>query len=88
LADFDQLEALHPAKIVPSHGPVGDASLIAEQRTVIKTIQSRAIELKRQGRSADETATTVQNEMQASYPGWTAPARIAVIARTAYAEAP
>jgi glyoxylase-like metal-dependent hydrolase (beta-lactamase superfamily II) len=88
LADFDQLEALHPAKIVPSHGPVGDASLIAEQRTVIKTIQSRAIELKRQGRSADETATTVQNEMQASYPSWTAPARIAVIARTAYAEAP
>ena len=88
LADFDQLEPLHPAKIVPSHGPVGDASLIAEQRTVIKAIQSRAIELKRQGRSADETATTVQNEMQASHPNWTAPARVAVIARTAYAEAP
>ena len=88
LADFDQLEPLHPAKVVPSHGPVGDASLIAEQRTVIKAIQSRAIELKRQGRSADETATTVQNEMQASYPNWTAPARVAVIARTAYAEAP
>jgi glyoxylase-like metal-dependent hydrolase (beta-lactamase superfamily II) len=88
LADFDQLEPLHPAMVVPSHGPVGDASLIAEQRTVMKAIQSRATELKRQGRSADETATTVQNEMQASYPNWTAPARVAVIARTAYAEAP
>jgi glyoxylase-like metal-dependent hydrolase (beta-lactamase superfamily II) len=71
LADFDQLEPLHPAKVVPSHGPVGDA-----------------IELKRQGRTADETATTIQNEMQASYPNWTAPARVAVIAKTAYAEAP
>ncbi len=88
LADFEQLEPLHPAKIVPSHGPVGDASLIAEQRTVMKAIQSRAIELKRQGRTADETATTVQNEMQASYPNWTAPARVAAIAKTAYAEAP
>jgi glyoxylase-like metal-dependent hydrolase (beta-lactamase superfamily II) len=88
LADFDQLEPLHPAKVVPSHGPVGDASLIAEQRTVMKAIQSRAIELKRQGRTADETATTVQNEMQASHPDWTAPARVAAIAKAAYAEAP
>jgi glyoxylase-like metal-dependent hydrolase (beta-lactamase superfamily II) len=88
LADFDQLEPLHPAKVVPSHGPVGDASLIAEQRTVMKAIQSRAIELKRQGRTADEAATTVQNEMQTSYPNWTAPARVAAIAKAAYAEAP
>ena len=58
LADFDQLEPLRPLKVVPSHGPVGDASLIAEQRTVMKAIQSRAIELKRQGKSADETAQT------------------------------
>ena len=56
LADFDQLEPLHPVKVVPSHGPVGDASLIAEQRTMMKAIQSRAVELKRQGKSADETA--------------------------------
>jgi glyoxylase-like metal-dependent hydrolase (beta-lactamase superfamily II) len=88
LADFDQLEPLRPVKIVPSHGPVGDASLIAEQRTMIKAIQSRAIELKRQGRSADETATAVQAEFQANYPGWAAPARVGILARTAYAEGP
>ena len=88
LADFDQLEPLRPVKIVPSHGPVGDASLIAEQRTMMKAIQSRAMELKRQGRSADETATTVQAEFQATYPGWAAPARVGLIARTAYTEGP
>jgi glyoxylase-like metal-dependent hydrolase (beta-lactamase superfamily II) len=86
LVDFDQLEPLRPVKVVPSHGPVGDASLVAEQRTMMKAIQSRALELKRQGRSADETATTVQAEFQANYPGWAAPARIGVLARTAYAE--
>ena len=88
LADFDQLDPLHPLTVVPSHGPVGDASLIAEQRTMMTAIQSRAIELKRQGRSADETAQTVQAEFQATYPGWAVPARVGIIARTAYTEAP
>jgi glyoxylase-like metal-dependent hydrolase (beta-lactamase superfamily II) len=88
LADFDQLEPLHPLKIVPSHGAVGDASLISEQRAVLKAIQSRAAELKRQGKTADETAAAVQSELNAKYPDWAAPARVAAIAKTAYAEAP
>lgn len=65
---------------------VGDASLIAEHRTTIKAIQSRAVELDRQGKSADETAQTVQAEFHAKYPEWTAPARMGLIARTAYME--
>jgi glyoxylase-like metal-dependent hydrolase (beta-lactamase superfamily II) len=88
LADFDQLTPLQPLRVVPSHGPVGDASLIAEQRTMMTAIQSRAIELKRQGRSADETAQTVQAEFQAKYPEWAVPGRVGIIARTAYGEAP
>ena len=87
LADFDQLEPLRPVKVVPSHGPVGDASLIDAQRTMMTAIQSRAIELKRQGKSADETAQTVQAEFQAKYPDWAAPGRVGIIARTAYMEA-
>jgi glyoxylase-like metal-dependent hydrolase (beta-lactamase superfamily II) len=87
LADFDQLEALRPARIVPSHGRMGDSSLIDQQRTVMKAVQARAVELKGQGKSADETAQVVQTEFQAKYPDWTAPARIGVIARTAYLEA-
>jgi glyoxylase-like metal-dependent hydrolase (beta-lactamase superfamily II) len=88
LADFDQLEPLHPVKVVPSHGPVGDASLIDAQRTMMKAIQARAVALKRQGKSADETAQTVQTELQAKYPDWAASTRVGLIARTAYAEAP
>jgi len=88
LADFYQLEPLHPVKVVPSHGRVGDASLIADQRTMMTAIQARAVELKRQGKSADETASAVQTEFQAKYPDWAAPARVGSIARTAYMEAP
>jgi glyoxylase-like metal-dependent hydrolase (beta-lactamase superfamily II) len=88
LADFDQLEPLQPATIVPSHGPLGGASLISDQRAMMTAIQSRAVALKREGKSVDEAAATVQREFQAQHPDWTAPARLAVIAKTAYAEAP
>jgi glyoxylase-like metal-dependent hydrolase (beta-lactamase superfamily II) len=88
LADFDQLEPLRPVRTVPSHGLMGDASLIDQQRTVMKGIQTRAGELKREGKSADDTAQTLQAEYQAKYPGWTAPARIGAIARSAYNESP
>jgi glyoxylase-like metal-dependent hydrolase (beta-lactamase superfamily II) len=87
LADFDRLEALKPARIVPSHGSMVDASLINEQRAVMKLIQARAVELKRQGKSADETARMVQAELQGKYPDWTSPARVSTAAQTAYAEA-
>ena len=88
LADFDQLAPLQPVKVVPSHGPIGDGSLIAEQRAMMTAIQSRAIELKGQGRSAEETAQTVQAEFQAKHPDWSVPGRVGPIARTAYTEAP
>jgi glyoxylase-like metal-dependent hydrolase (beta-lactamase superfamily II) len=88
LADFDQLEPLRPVLVVPSHGPAGDASLIAEQKTVMTAIQRRAIELKGQGKSADETVQIVQAELPATFPGWGAPARVGIIARTAYTETP
>src|SRR5471032_406514 len=88
LADFDQLEAFRPLNVVPSHGPMGDASLIADQRTMMNAIQARARQLMCQGKSADETAQTVQTEFQAKYPDWTAPARVGLIARSAFAEAP
>jgi hypothetical protein len=88
LTDFDQLESLRPVMVVPSHGPVGGGSLIPEQKTVMTAIQQRAIELKRQGTSADETVQIVQAEVPAKFPGWAAPARVGIIVRTAYTETP
>jgi hypothetical protein len=43
-------------------------------------------ELKRQGKSADETAQIVSAELRARYPDWSAPTRVADAARSAYAE--
>jgi glyoxylase-like metal-dependent hydrolase (beta-lactamase superfamily II) len=83
---LDELDALRPARIVPSHGEMGDGTLIAQQRTVLQQIQARVKELKAQGRTADEVAATVTSELQARYPDWTTPNRAGGAARSFYAE--
>jgi glyoxylase-like metal-dependent hydrolase (beta-lactamase superfamily II) len=88
LAAFDAFEAMHPKTIVPSHGAVGDGSIIATNRAIMEGVQARARALKAEGRSADETATTVQMEFQAKHPEWPRGNGLAAAARAAYAEAP
>jgi len=88
LAAFDAFDKMRPRTIVPSHGAVGDAALIAANRAVMTAVQTRARELKAQGRTADDTATTVQRELEAQHPGWPRANGIAAAARAAYAEGP
>ena len=51
----------------------------------MQAVQARARELKAQGRSADDTATAVQAEMQAKHPQWPRVNGVAAAARAAYA---
>lgn len=87
LAAFNTFDAFKPKVIVPSHGAIGDGSLIAANRAVMTEIDARARQLKTQGRSIDEAATTVQTEMQAKHAGWPRANGISPIARSAYNEA-
>jgi glyoxylase-like metal-dependent hydrolase (beta-lactamase superfamily II) len=88
LAAFDAFDEMRPRTIVPSHGAVGDASIIGTNRAIMQGVQKRAAELKAQGRSSDDTATTVQKELQATHPDWPRGNGLAAAARAAYAEAP
>jgi len=87
LAAFDTLEALKPQTIVPSHGEVGAGNIIATNRSIMVAVQTRVRALKAEGRTADEVATAVQNELQAQHPGWPRANGLAAAARSAYAEA-
>lgn len=82
----ERFAALKPSRVVPSHGDMGDASMIALYRDFLQTVQRRAAELKKQGKSADEAATTVTEELRTKYANQQ-PARIAPAVRAAYAEA-
>jgi len=86
LAAFDTLEALKPQTIVPAHGEVGPGTIIVTNRSIMQAVQARARALKAEGKSADDVATTVQNEFQAQHPGWPRAAGVANAARSAYAE--
>ncbi|MFN7924039.1 MAG: MBL fold metallo-hydrolase [Bryobacteraceae bacterium] len=87
LGVLDRIDRLKPAKIVPSHGSIGDGSLTGAQRAVLRTIRSRAGELKGQGRSAEDAIPVITAELQTKYPDWTAPQRIAPAVRAAFGEA-
>lgn len=87
LSILDQLDEFHPRTIVPGHGEVGDASLIAKERTYLKAVQSRVAELKAQGKSSEETAQSLLVEFRAKYPDWENPGWIADAAKRFYIEA-
>jgi glyoxylase-like metal-dependent hydrolase (beta-lactamase superfamily II) len=84
LQSLDRFEQLEPVRIVPSHGPMGDASMITRWKTLMTSVQARAAELKKQGRTLDDTVKTIQDEMQDKYPR----NGLAGVARAAYNEAP
>jgi glyoxylase-like metal-dependent hydrolase (beta-lactamase superfamily II) len=67
---IDRLDALHPLIVLPNHGDVRDASLIAGEREVLRALQQRAIELRALGKSAEEAGQMLIPEFEAKYPDW------------------
>jgi glyoxylase-like metal-dependent hydrolase (beta-lactamase superfamily II) len=88
LAILDRLEPLKPRFIVPDHGALGDGSLIAKERAFLLDLQTRSLELKRQGKSADEAAATVTAEFKTKYPDWQTMGPVANVVKRVYAENP
>jgi len=87
LSTLDELAALKPSAVVPSHGRIGDAALIARDRAFLAAVQERVAALKRDGKSSDEAAAAVVAEIAPKYPEWGNPSGAAPSARAAYAEA-
>lgn len=83
---LDRLEPLHPRFIVPDHGVLGDGSLIAKERAFLLELQTRSLELKRQGKSADQAATIVTAEFKTKYPDWQTMGPVANVVKRVYAE--
>lgn len=71
IAVLDKLALLHPKFIVPDHGTLGEGSLIPQERAYLVDLRARSLELKSQGKSADDAAKMVTEEFKAKYPDWT-----------------
>jgi glyoxylase-like metal-dependent hydrolase (beta-lactamase superfamily II) len=84
LTSMDRFEKLQPQRIVPSHGPMGDISFVTNNRTYLTTVRDRAVALKKEGKSLDDTVKLVQDELGGKYDR----NRMAGAIRVAYNEAP
>jgi glyoxylase-like metal-dependent hydrolase (beta-lactamase superfamily II) len=67
LSTLDRFDALKPVRIVPSHGAMGDASMIATYRSFLTTVRDRAAALKKDGKTIDEAVRTLQDELQGRF---------------------
>jgi glyoxylase-like metal-dependent hydrolase (beta-lactamase superfamily II) len=86
LATLDKIAPLQPRFIVPDHGQLGDGSLIVKERAFLLDIQTRALELKRQGVPVEDAGKQMITEFKAKYPDYEPINGIANAVRRVYAE--
>jgi len=86
IAILDQLEPLKPKFIVPDHGTLGDGSLIAQERAFLVELQARALDLKKEGKSADDAGQLLMAEFKTKYPDWGSITAIPNAVKRVYAE--
>lgn len=83
LESLARLDSTKAARVVPSHGPFGDLQIVDGYRTYLTRIRDRTAELKKAGKSADETIQIITDEMSAQYPDKN---RLAGAIRAGYSE--
>ena len=82
---------LHPTgwqHVLPDHSAPGDGSLIEANYQFFSQLQSRALELKCQGKSEDEAGQTLLAEFKTKFPDWSNLNLIPNIVKHIYAENP
>ncbi len=87
----DILSRLRPMKfnhVLPDHSPPGSGALVEQDFEFFSRLQSRALELKKQGKSADDAGQVLLAEFKAKYPDWQSLSAIPNIVKHIYAEHP
>jgi glyoxylase-like metal-dependent hydrolase (beta-lactamase superfamily II) len=70
LAVLDKIAALDVKHVLPDHSAPGDGSLVAAERAFIADLRTRALDLKKQGLSAEDAATRLGPELKTKYSDW------------------
>ncbi len=70
LAVLDKVEALNAAHVLPDHSAPGDGSLVADEKSLISEIRTRALALKSQGVSAEDAGKQITAELKTQHPDW------------------
>jgi glyoxylase-like metal-dependent hydrolase (beta-lactamase superfamily II) len=68
-----ELESWRPAVVVPGHGDVGDAGILAAVRTYMVDLAARVAERRRGGEAADAIVAALAPVVRAEHPDWSSP---------------
>lgn len=85
IAVLEQLEALEPEIVVPGHGAVGDASVIADARAYLVALRDESRRLRSEGVPVDAAVEQIDGHMRALHPDWLQPEWIGFGVRHFYA---
>lgn len=83
---LERLEAAQPAVVVPGHGDVGDAALIARVRGYLEDVRARVRELSGTGAGVDELKERLEPELRERYADWDNPIWISFAIERFHAE--
>lgn len=86
IASVDQVAALQPRFVVPDHGPLGDGSIVAQEKAFLVDLQGRALMLKKEGKPAGDAARQIGDEFKTKYAGWDGLGAITNAVNRIYAE--
>lgn len=73
IAVLEQLERLEPEIVVPGHGKVGDAGLIAAVREYLTALRSETERLAAEGLEVDDIVARLEPELRQRHPDWGQP---------------
>jgi len=85
LAVLDKVAALNPLHVLPDHSAPGDGSMVALEKQFINDLRNAALELKKNGVSAEEAGKRLESEFKAKYPAWPS-MNVSGFVRSIYAE--
>jgi glyoxylase-like metal-dependent hydrolase (beta-lactamase superfamily II) len=84
---LDRAAELKPALILPDHSPPGDGAMFAEQRVFMVDLLDQAQAAKKQGKSLEDTVSSLSDELKKKYAGWLRPGNFTRAITQAYKEA-
>src|SRR5439155_25463379 len=70
IAALERMERLQPEVVVPGHGAIGDAGLIAAVKESLVLQRVRVRDLHAEGRALEEIVAIAEPELLDRYPDW------------------
>lgn len=70
IAALDQVQKLGALHVLPDHTPIGDGSLVSQDKNFMVDLRTQALELKQKGISAEEAGKTLTAKFKSKYPDW------------------